>query len=119
MLHSKVRLCHCLTTVTDDGLYVPDYQQIISEIDKDIQTIVKPLESVVKDILSQLIKDGAWDPNKKPDKDKQDKTALTGGLKDGIGIAFGNINLFGGQPDGAHFIRTNGGSNEDDLAGGI
>lgn len=106
-------------TVKDDGLYVPDYQQIISEIDKDIQTIVKPLESVVKDILSQLIKDGAWDPNKKPDKDKQDKTALTGGLKDGIGIAFGNINLFGGQPDGAHFIRTNGGSNEDDLAGGI
>ena len=34
-------------------------------------------------------------------------------------LATGNINLFGGATDGSSFIRTNNGSTENDLAGGI
>lgn len=37
-------------------------------------------------------------------------------FKPNMGIASGNINLFGGAADGSHFIRTNGGSSEDDLS---
>lgn len=67
----------------------------------------KDTENAVKKIIANLEGSGAW----------------TGGLKGNFNpnrnIATGNINLFGGATDGQHFIRTNKGSTENDLAGGV
>lgn len=57
-------------------------------------------------IINKLAEIGVWD------KDKND-------FKEGMGIAGGNINLFGGEPDGNSYIRTNNGQSENDLTGGI
>ena len=69
----------------------------------------------VKDALVKLLQDlknsGAWE--------QTGDNILAGRLKDNRHIATGNINLFGGQPDGNSFIRTNNGSTENDLTGGI
>ena len=46
-------------------------------------------------------------------------TIFDGYLAPNRNIATGNINLFGGTPDGSSFIRTNNGQTENDLAGGI
>lgn len=65
----------------------------------------------LKDTLTKLIenleKSGAW------------AGGLKGNFKEGRNIATGNINIFGGLPDGNSFIRTNNGSTENDLSGGI
>lgn len=65
----------------------------------------------LKDTLTKLIenleKSGAW------------AGGLKGNFKEGRNIATGNINIFGGTPDGNSFIRTNNGSTENDLSGGI
>lgn len=106
--------------IKNEGVYAPDYLGVISEMSKQIEQLKesnKELTNVVKSIVKDLIDNGAWDPNKKPDEN--DNTQLTGGLKDGIGIAYGNINLFGGVQDGNSFIRTNAGRTENDLAGGL
>lgn len=69
----------------------------------------------VKDALVKLLQDlnnsGAWE--------QTGDNILAGRLKYNRHLATGNINLFGGQPDGNSFIRTNHGSTENDLAGGI
>lgn len=69
----------------------------------------------LKDALVKLLQDlknsGAWE--------QTGDNILDGRLKDDRHIATGNINLFGGQPDGNSFIRTNNGSTENDLTGGI
>lgn len=69
----------------------------------------------VKDALVKLLQDlknsGAWE--------QTGDNILAGRLKDNRHLATGNINLFGGQPDGNSFIRTNSGSTENDLTGGI
>lgn len=49
----------------------------------------------------------------------KDAGAWENGFKPGILPAYGNINLFGGTPDGDSFIRTNNGRTENDLTGGI
>ena len=46
-------------------------------------------------------------------------TVFEGKFNDGRSIATGNINIFGGTPDGNSYIRTNNGSSENDLAGGV
>lgn len=65
----------------------------------------------LKDTLTKLIenleKSGAW------------AGGLKGNFKEDRNIATGNINIFGGTPDGNSFIRTNNGSTENDLSGGI
>lgn len=99
--------------VTDNGLFVPDYGKIIGDLSKQVNDSNRAL----KEIIKSLIDNGAWDPNKS--SSNSDNTSLSGGLKSGINIAYGNINLFGGTPDGDHYIRTNSGQTEDDLAGGI
>ncbi|MBS6375130.1 MAG: hypothetical protein KH431_11075, partial [Erysipelotrichaceae bacterium] len=65
------------------------------------------LQNALRKIIENLEGSGAW------------SGGLTGGFNQGRNIATGNINVFGGTPDGASFIRTNNGSTENDLAGGI
>lgn len=65
------------------------------------------LETALKKIIENLEGSGAW------------SGGLTGGFTQGRNLATGNINIFGGTPDGASFIRTNNGSTENDLSGGI
>ena len=66
------------------------------------------LKATLEKIINNLKNSGAWQGDFE-----------TGNFADGRNIATGNINLFGGTPDGNHFIRTNNGQTEDDLAGGI
>ena len=69
----------------------------------------------LKDAFTKLLEDlkgsGAWE--------QTGDTIFKGNLKPNRHLATGNINLFGGTPDGDAFIRTNNGSTENDLAGGI
>lgn len=62
-------------------------------------------------LLEDLKGSGAWE--------QTGDTIFKGNLKPNRHLATGNINLFGGQPDGNAFIRTNNGSTENDLTGGI
>ena len=69
----------------------------------------------LKDAFTKLLEDlkgsGAWE--------QTGDNIFAGNLKPNRHLATGNINLFGGQPDGDAFIRTNNGSTENDLTGGI
>ena len=58
-------------------------------------------------IIANLEASGAW------------TGGANGNFVSGRNIATGNINIFGGTPDGNSFIRTNSGKTENDLAGGI
>lgn len=65
---------------------------------------ITEIENNLNKIIDNLKRSGAWENgNFKPDRN----------------IATGNINIFGGTTDGGHFIRTNNGATEDDLAGGV
>ena len=74
---------------------------------QDQATKNNDLKDTLTKIISNLEKSGAW------------AGGLKGNFKDGRNIATGNINIFGGTPDGNSFIRTNNGSTENDLSGGI
>lgn len=69
----------------------------------------------LKDAFTKLLEDlkgsGAWE--------QTGDTIFKGNLKPNRHLATGNINLFRGQPAGDAFIRTNNGSTENDLTGGI
>lgn len=69
----------------------------------------------LKDAFTKLLEDlkgsGAWE--------QTGDNIFAGNLKPNRHLATGNINLFGGQPDGEAFIRTNNGSTENDLTRGI
>ena len=69
------------------------------------------VKGALEKLLSDLKNSGAWR--------QTGSTVFEGELHSNRNIATGNINLFGGQPDGQYFIRTNNGSTENDLAGGI
>ena len=62
-------------------------------------------------MLQNLQNSGAWN--------QTGNTIFEGSFNAGRNIATGNINLFGGTPDGDAFIRTNNDKTENDLAGGI
>lgn len=74
---------------------------------QDQATKNNDLKDTLTKLISNLEKSGAW------------AGGLKGGFKEGRNIATGNINIFGGTPDGNSFIRTNNGSTENDLSGGI
>ena len=74
---------------------------------QDQATKNNDLKDTLTKLISNLEKSGAW------------SGGLKGNFKDGRNIATGNINIFGGTPDGNSFIRTNNGSTENDLSGGI
>lgn len=62
-------------------------------------------------LLTNLKNSGAWV--------QTGATIFDGYMTDGRNIATGNINIFGGSVDGGSYIRTNNGSTENDLAGGV
>ena len=62
-------------------------------------------------LLTNLKNSGAWT--------QTGDTIFDGHMTDGRNIATGNINIFGGSVDGGSYIRTNNGSSENDLAGGV
>lgn len=74
---------------------------------QDQATKNNDLKETLTKLISNLEKSGAW------------SGGLKGDFKDGRNLATGNINIFGGTPDGVSFIRTNSGQSENDLAGGI
>lgn len=74
---------------------------------QDQATKNNDLKETLTKLISNLEKSGAW------------AGGLSGNFKEGRNIATGNINIFGGTPDGNAFIRTNSGQSENDLAGGI
>lgn len=61
-------------------------------------------------VLQNLESSGAWSHT--------GADILSGGFVSNRNIATGNINIFGGTPDGNSFIRTNDGRTDNDLAGG-
>lgn len=69
------------------------------------------LKGALENILINLRTSGAWR--------QTGSTIFEGNFYQGRNIATGNINVFGGQPDGGSFIRTNSGLTENDLAGGV
>ena len=74
---------------------------------QDQATKNNDLKDTLTKLISNLEKTGAW------------AGGLKGNFKEGRNLATGNINIFGGTPDGNSFIRTNNGSTENDLSGGI
>lgn len=74
---------------------------------QDLKDKNNGLETALRKIIENLEGSGAW------------SGGLNGGFTQGRNLATGNINIFGGTPDGASFIRTNNGSTENDLSGGI
>lgn len=66
------------------------------------------LLTVLTKLINNLKNSGAWEGD-----------LFNGGFKPNRNIATGNINIFGGTPDGDSFIRTNNTSTENDLAGGV
>lgn len=69
------------------------------------------LKGALEKLLTDLKGSGAWR--------QTGSTVFEGSLDPNRHVATGNINLFGGATDGSSFIRTNNGSTENDLAGGI
>lgn len=71
--------------------------------------IAKLTDALTK-ILQNLQNSGAWTSK---------GNILDGNFVQNRNIATGNINVFGGTPDGNSYIRTNNGKSENDLVGGI
>lgn len=81
-----------------------------NQLRQEIQTLKEKGDEAnhaLQEIINNLTNSGAW------------SGGLTGGFTQGRNLATGNINIFGGTPDGTSFIRTNSGQSENDLAGGI
>lgn len=69
------------------------------------------LKGALEKLLQDLKNSGAWH--------QTGSNVFQGQLYSDRHIATGNINIFGGTPDGASFIRTSNNRTENDLAGGI
>lgn len=82
----------------DDGSAKKELEKVKAENAK--------LKATLNKIIESLKASGAWEGD------------LDGHFVQGRNIATGNINIFGGTPDGNSFIRTNNGRSENDLAGG-
>lgn len=96
--------CDALTTTINNLRSYVDGQ------DNKISAKVSNIEDALMKILVNLQESGAWQP---------DGTTMNGNFVAGRHIAAGNINVFGGTPDGNSFIRTSNNATENDLAGGV
>lgn len=85
---------------------IHDLQKGLNSANGDIAKIKNAL---VK-LLTNLQNSGAWTSK---------GNILDGNFVQNRNIATGNINVFGGTPDGNSYIRTNNGKSENDLVGGI
>lgn len=100
---------------TQIGLIWQRIQQIenrLTSLENRVTNIEREMArqgDVLLTILNHLRNIGVWTPG----------NDASGGFVLGRGIAGGNINLFSGTRDGGHWIRTNGGQTENDLAGGV
>ena len=83
---------------------VNQLNKLISDQNKEYEK----LKNTVIKMVNNLRNSGAWEGD-----------LFNGGFKPNRNIATGNINIFGGTPDGDSFIRTNNSSTENDLAGGV
>lgn len=72
---------------------------------------INKISDALTKILQNLKNSGAWN--------QTGDTIFDGAFNDNRNIATGNINIFGGTPDGSSYIRTNNGKTENDLAGGV
>lgn len=68
------------------------------------------VKGALEKLLTDLKNSGAWK--------QTGSTVFEGELYPNRHVATGNINLFGGTPDGGSFIRTSNNKTENDLAGG-
>ena len=68
------------------------------------------VKGALEKLLTDLKNSGAWK--------QTGSTVFEGELYPNRHVATGNINLFGGAPDGGSFIRTSNNKTENDLAGG-
>lgn len=68
------------------------------------------VKGALEKLLTDLKDSGAWK--------QTGSTVFEGELYSNRHIATGNINIFGGTPDGSSYIRTNNTKTENDLAGG-
>ena len=131
--------------IKDEGIWSPDYTNVIQEINREIGEINKTINNIQEDIknIFQEIEDinnnitdinnnisnltETVNSNNKAIKKIIENLFNAGAIdKNDIdqfdfinNIANGNINLYGGKPDGNSYIRTNKGKNENDLVGGI
>lgn len=80
----------------------------LNKLISDQNNEYEKLKNTVIKMVNNLRNSGAWEGD-----------LFTGGFKPNRNIATGNINIFGGTPDGDSFIRTNNTSTENDLAGGV
>lgn len=105
--------------IVGDGLWSPDYIDLINSLDDSVGDIYKKisnmgdqianLQNALQKIVNNLYDSGAITSNNINNFD----------FKKGRDIATGNINLFGGSADGNSFIRTNKGKTENDITAGI
>lgn len=84
--------------------HVKQLENKITELNGDNNKLL----TVLTKLINNLKNSGAWEGD-----------LFNGGFKPNRNIATGNINIFGGTPDGDSFIRTNNSSTENDLAGGV
>lgn len=84
--------------------HVKQLENRITELKGDNNKLL----TVLTKLINNLKNSGAWEGD-----------LFNGGFKPNRNIATGNINIFGGTPDGVSFIRTNNSSTENDLAGGV
>lgn len=101
-----------------NGIWSPDYLDLINELDKtigDLKTQITNLENKnatlengLQKIVDNLYKSRTINSNK--------IESFT--FNQNRDIASGNINLFGGTPDGNSFIRTNNSSSNNDISAG-
>ena len=96
------------------GDEINNVKKDISNINNQITNIQQQLghnNDVLQKILHQLKQIGVWN--------QTGGTIFEGQFAPGMGIAGGNINLFGGTQDGNAWIRTNNGQTENDITAGI
>lgn len=84
--------------------HVKQLENKITELKGDNNKLL----TVLTKLINNLKNSGSWEGD-----------LFNGGFKPNRNIATGNINIFGGTPDGDSFIRTNNSSTENDLAGGV
>ena len=123
--------------VKDDGLYSRDYTQILDDIFDLLDQIQEKIDQILNKLseLDSKIQNLETRINNKIDKVSDALQKLIDNLyksgaitsndinnfefKPGRNIATGNINLFGGTPDGNSFIRTSKDKEENDITAGI